>query len=54
MYTKTERMLFSEKELAERDRLIEAIVTAWDEDNLRVFTTEYLRELYSMLYPEVD
>ena len=41
MYTKTERKLFSDKELAEREQLIEAIVTACDEDDLRVFTTEY-------------
>lgn len=54
MYTKTERKLFSDKELAEREQLIEAIITACDEDDLRVFTTEYLRSIYSALYPEVD
>ncbi len=54
MYTKTERMLFTDKELAEREELIEAIITAYDEDDLRVFTTDYLKSLYDMLYPEVD
>lgn len=52
--TKTERKLFSDQELKEREELIEAIVTANDEDDLRCYTTEYLRELYSFLYPEVD
>jgi len=54
MYTKTERKLFTDKELAEREKLIEAIITACDEDDLRVFTTDYLKSLYDMLYPEVD
>ena len=54
MYTKTERKLFTDKELAEREKLIEAIITACDEDDLRVFTTDYLKSLYDMIYQEVD
>ena len=54
MYTKTERKLFTDKELAEREKLIEASITACDEDDLRAFTTDYLKDLYDMLYPEVD
>lgn len=53
MCTKTERKLFSDKELAEREELIEAIITATDEDDLRCYTTEYLKSLHDLLYPEV-
>lgn len=54
MYTKTERKLFSDQELKEREELIQAIFERTEEEELRVCTTEFLKQLYSLLYPEVD
>lgn len=55
MYTKTERKLFSAQELAERDSLIKDIVILYDDvDDLRGYTTAYLRRLYTFLFDDDD